>query len=436
MNPALKLRDALNRYKKSHPELIDWRFDLHQARGLEIGLKDNQIGGPYSAPSYKRSISGEIYLIWSGQRFTSARIDNQTIEDFSTSVQLWEKTAYHDPEGVGLHTPNALPDVKTYDPSVSDIIDNTSHRPFELLHHGKDFLHQEGMNQIDGKIKCFEDHRYILNSQGANIDYLQTPVEFYFEVNHRYGKSYAEKKWPRFEEIETLLKQTAAVGLLLEKEHHKTFSGTARIIFPPEMMESFVDHFLISNLYGSHVVNRQSRFSQADFESNRQVLRSDINIFIDNLQPYRRFTYPCTAELVPGGHLELIHSGCLQTPILNLKYSKKMGLEPTPAPISGGFFLRPSGGPAPSWNEMIHQTENGLIVHSVLGLHTQDASSGHFSLTADQCLTVENGEISGRVKAVINGDFMSSLLDETASFADCSGEDNPGFFFNASASSC
>ena len=59
-----RLIDSLKKYGKDDPDLLDWRFDLHESKGLEVGLKDNRIGGPYSAPAYKRSISGELYLIW------------------------------------------------------------------------------------------------------------------------------------------------------------------------------------------------------------------------------------------------------------------------------------------------------------------------------------------------------------------------------------
>ena len=108
-----------------------------------------------------------------------------------------------------------------------------------------------------------------------------------------------------------------------------------------------------------------------------------------------------------------------------------MGLEPTSL-LGGGFFIK-SQRPLPGWDELLQQTERGLIVYSVLGLHTQDASSGLFSLTADQCLMVEDGQITGKVKAVINGDFLASLLREESQFCLVSGEDNPGYAFLANA---
>ena len=39
--------------------------------------------------------------------------------------------------------------------------------------------------------------------------------------------------------------------------------------------------------------------------------------------------------------------------------------------------------------------ENGYIVHSVMGAHTANPTSGDFSVTTSTILRVENGEIAG-----------------------------------------
>jgi PmbA protein len=209
-------------------------------------------------------------------------------------------------------------------------------------------------------------------------------------------------------------------------------SGKIQLLFPPGIFESFLGQFLLTNLYGSLVVNRQSCFTLSDFKDERLVLREDLSLEANTLLPYRAMSYPCTSEGVAGGSVLFIDKGKLKTPILSLKYAKKAGLAPTPMP-SGGFFLKSSRS-IDTWEKLIKQTEHGMIVYSILGLHTQDTSSGHFSLTADQCLLVERGEIVGKVKAVINGDFLKALLQEDSRLAFLEGEDNPGFAFWASAS--
>lgn len=428
-----KLIDLLIEYSKNDADLEDWRFDLHETRGLEIGLKDNRIGGSYSAPAYKRSTSGELYLIWKGRRFTSTKIDLKSIEYFHDQIGAWKTTAYHDPEGAGLFTPQQIPEVLVEDAQVKTVIREEIQKAFELLDRGLKRLLDMGLRKVDGKLKCYEDLRTVANSQGFLKRYNQTPVDFYFEVNDSYGRSYHEKKWPDRSEIERIIEETGRFGKLLEKPAPTLKSGSMKLLFPPDIFEAFLGHFLINNLYGSLVVNRQSRFSIEDFRNKIRVLRDDLNIELNNLLPWRYFTYPCTNEGVPGGEIRLIKDGRLQTPILSLKYGRKIGLPPTPLPAGGrGIFVRT--GDSLSWEELIKTIDRGLIVLSVLGLHTQDSALGSFSLTADQSLLVENGQILGKTKAVINGDFLTSLNLNDSLFGTVEGEDNPGFLMRATAS--
>jgi PmbA protein len=433
MEIVAKLAELLEQTMVKDPELTAWRFNLYDAAGLEVGLKNNQIGGPYSAPSFKRSITGDIYLIWANQRFTSAKLDAQTVESFAENLNLWKTTAYFDTDGVALFDPGPIPEVSLAEPQVQQIVAGDFQYPFMILDQGLKQLREYGMHKVDGKVRCYQEHRFLKNSAGLTLDYWQTPVDFFFEVNDSYGESFSEKRIPTSGEVDHIIQNTGTIGRHLLTPVQAKVSGPVQLMFPPDVFESFVNHFLITNLLGSLVVNRQSSFALEDFYNRRPVLRDDLTVEINTLLPLRSFSYPCTTEAVPGGLVHLIAGGRLQTPILNLKYARKTGLAPTPVPLGGrGFFIK-SGRAMDSWDEQLKQMELGLVVYSVLGLHTQDSSSGKFSLTADQCLLVKNGTVSGKVKAVINGDFLGALKKESSQFAVVSGEDNPGFIFIANA---
>ncbi len=428
-----KLTKLLNQTMSKDSDLTAWRFNLYDTEGLEVGLKNNQIGGPYTAPSFKRSITGEIYLIWTKQRFTSAKLDAQTVESFTENLNLWKTTTYFDEDGVGLFNPERIPDVPLAESQVQQIVTGDFEYPFIILNQGLKRFQEYGMTKVDGKVRCYQEHRFFRNSTGLSFDYPRTPVDFFFEVNDSYGESFSEKRLPSSEEVNRIIENTGNIGHHLMIPAEAEITGPVQLIFPPDVFESFANHFLITNLLGSLVVNRQSSFSLDDFYNQRPVLRDDLSLEINTLLPLRAFSYQCTSEAVPGGLVNLIAAGRLQTPILNVKYARKTGLVPTPVPLGGrGFFVK-SKQAMDSWDEKLKKTELGLIVYSVLGLHTQDHSSGKFSLTADQCLLVKNGAVAGKVKAVINGDFLGALKKETSQFVAVAGEDNPGFIFVANA---
>jgi PmbA protein len=433
MEIVAKLTELLQRTMSENADLTAWRFNLYDSRGLEVGLKNSQIGGPYSAPSFKRSISGEIYLIWANHHFTSAKLDAQTVEAFTENLNLWKATAYYDADGVGLFSPEKIPDVSLTDPQIERILAGEFGYPFEILNQGLKRLQEYGLRKVDGKVRCYHEHRFFRNSAGLSFDYPQTPADFFFEVNDSYGESFSEKRLPSASEMDRVIENTGKIGRHLMVSVETQIAGPVQLFFPPDLFESFANHYLISNLLGSLVVNRQSCFALEDFYNHCPVLRDDLSLEINTLLPLKSFSYPCTSEAVPGGSIHIIVDGRLQTPILNLKYARKAGLTPTPLPSGGrGFFIK-SRQPMDLWDEKLKKTELALIVYSVLGLHTQDSSSGKFSLSADQCLLVKNGAVAGKVKAVINGDFLEALKKESSQFTTVTGEDNPGFTFMANA---
>jgi PmbA protein len=63
----------------------------------------------------------------------------------------------------------------------------------------------------------------------------------------------------------------------------------------------------------------------------------------------------------------------------------------------------------------------------VLGLHTQDRSSGNYSLSTSQAVLVRNGKIQGRVKATLTGNLFEQLRDNTLRMVSFPGQHSPGF---------
>ena len=66
-----------------------------------------------------------------------------------------------------------------------------------------------------------------------------------------------------------------------------------------------------------------------------------------------------------------------------------------------------------SQDALLERMNDGYIVHSVMGAHTANPTSGDFSVTTSTILRVENGEILGPVKqAGLSGNLAGALLDD------------------------
>ena len=435
-----RLKQRLNEYVgKKMPQgltLLGWRYDLHDLKLLEAGLKNSRLGGPYTAPSIKQVTEGEIFLIWqdeAGARaYTSGKIDLSTLEAFEESLELWEKTAYKDPNGVDLVDPYEPPAIPLAQEQARAIVEGDFSYPFQLLRKGQDTLSREyGLKKVDGRVHLAVDRRLVVNSKGLWVTYEQTPVSIFFEGEDTFGDSFGEKRLPTEEEYNSLLRYTGETIRQLKTEAQFTEEKEMYILLPPKVFAAFLDHYVVTNLSGGLVVNRQSAFSREDFFEHKQLFRKDLTIRADGTRPYRSSSYRCTGEGVSTGEVEYIRDGKLITPILNLKYAKRLEMQPTPIPVGGADGLIIDVDRQGGLEQVKHTMGEVLIVHSILGLHTQDYSTGRFSLTADQCLLVRNGEVQGKVRTVIAGDFVGALRAEDTVFATYPYEENPACCFRA-----
>ena len=65
---------------------------------------------------------------------------------------------------------------------------------------------------------------------------------------------------------------------------------------------------------------------------------------------------------------------------------------------------------AQSRDELIQTMDEGYIVHSVMGAHTANPTSGDFSVTTSTILRVEDGEIMGALKqAGVSGNLFKAI---------------------------
>ena len=74
----------------------------------------------------------------------------------------------------------------------------------------------------------------------------------------------------------------------------------------------------------------------------------------------------------------------------------------------------------------------GVLVLSLLGLHTQDTTRGDFSISAPQTLAVDGGALGAGVKAVLTGNFFEVLRDPELSFVTFEGFRTPGLLYRGS----
>ncbi len=253
----------------------------------------------------------------------------------------------------------------------------------------------------------------------------QTFFGYSFYADSLYGNGYSKRRLAPADELPRILADVRDTTAYMKQDgSFKADQAGNRVILDTGLAGSFISQYIGSNLSGSAVTNRQSAYSLEDFRERKQIIRTDISLVIDGLRPFESSSSRVTGEGVAGGRGFLVEQGRLNSPTLDLKYAGITGFEPTPG---GGLYIEldEAADRRRSMQDLVRGLDNGLLVYSVLGMHTQDSTSGRYSLSAPRCLVIENGEIKGKVKATLSGNFFDNINDPQSGFGWDPYEDNP-----------
>jgi PmbA protein len=430
MNSIAQLEQTLYQYTTKPPReelrIAGWRFAINQQEAAKVGIRDNKLGEVYAAPSVNQGCSGDLLIIWPGDLCSHATVNSAVIADIKNKLPIWQRGAFHDPEGAVLLKSDPFPLVALEDDKVRKIVQEDQEPLFQLLAQYMKELPNWNITSVQAGASAGWGIRHIRTSQGLSVSYAQTSFSTYVAADGLFSKSFAKRRLPKPEEITELL---SALGSTVEylKQEASAISGKIPVIFAPGLVQEFSAKYLLPNLSGNSVVNSQGAFSLADFQQHRKVFDPRINIIINPLRALELSSYLCTREGLPAEKCKLVEQGNLLTPFLTVKDSVKAGLKPTSLPQGAGIFLEVSQ--AKNYQDLIRSMESGILVHNVMGLHTQDSTSGNYSLSAPHCLKVENGKIIGRVKAVLSGNFLHHLADPTTQFGTQPSENFPAMQF-------
>ncbi|MBI4493620.1 MAG: hypothetical protein HY690_12590 [Chloroflexi bacterium] len=409
----------------ARPDVVGWRFDVSEGRSLQAGLKDSRLGGPYEPPSVSAGTGGGLYLRWSDGLVSHGDVDVRAVEQFEQRLAAWRLTAFEDPWAPEILEPRPMPEVETRDPAVEALLEGNPEFVFDLLARARQGATAHRVGLVDAGTGASAGERFVFNSRGLRMRSPETSFSFWLSGDDLYWRSFHKRRPIGDDEALFLIED---VGRTVEalKQPDQFSPGPMPVVLPPSVLEEFVRTFLGANLAGSGVVNGQSAFKLEDFTSGRQVARADVDLWVDTTLPLEPAASPCSSEGVPGGRLALVRGGKLVTPMLDLKYAARAGLPPTPVPRGHPGLLLRLGSPLATESQLIGQVERGLLVLSVLGMHTQDPTTGTYSLVAPQSRVIRNGQLGGTAKAVLAGNFFANLQDAATRFASFPLELNPG----------
>lgn len=415
---------------KSSPEtdqlkIKEWRIFVHEAQLISLGIKENSPGSVYTPPSYRQGESGEVYIIWEDGRLSQVQVQafsqSMTLEFWKEQLAEWRQASYEDPEGAEIPEPEALPLNAVEDRAIQKIITGEDQVLFDQLEHV--LQRKPDQAKLNASIQTAWGYRHVRNSKGLAVSYQESQYAISFSLDSLVGGGFAKRRLARPEEWERIWNRTIGYYEALHHEAPEVTPGTT-VIFSPGLVGDMLGQFVLPNFIGQSVLDGQSAFKVEDFRDKQKVFREDITLLVDPFQPYELGSYLVTAEGVPAERTVLVRNGLLQTPILRMKDSRRWGAKPTGISHGTSGLYLTSAQEIP-WEEILMSIEDGILILSVLGMHTQNSVSGEYSLSAPQSLRIQKGKIIGKRDVKLSGNFFRDLAAAETRFGKESADNKP-----------
>jgi len=407
-----------------------WSVHSSESCGLSLGIKDREIGNAHVPLKLGESRGARYRFVWDDGKVSRGYVERRLLEgDPQRALVVARAAAYDDPDAACVAGPASFADVEMHDAGAARLANGDVESLVSRLDAVRRRVAEHGFRTWSGSFSAGLARSRVVSSAGLDVGCEGTSCGWHVTFNGEAGDGFSARAPESDEAFESRLDRLALTADLLDREAVPPAAGIRPVILHPHVVERYVIGTLLENLDGATVAHGEGHFRREQFGTDRPVLREDIGLRIDPLQPLKSGSYRYTTEGVPAAACAFIERGRLLRPLLDLKYARRLGLDPTPLPSdSDTLFLE--GPPPLSIDAAVAEAGGGALVLSVLGVHTQDSASGDFSLSAPQVLVLGPDGPIGRMRGTISGNLFELLSADTLRFVAFEGENLPGLLFH------
>jgi PmbA protein len=422
--------EKLQAFRSDGQAIRDWSVYQSESRRLSLGTKDRQTGVVHAPLTVSEGCGARYLLVWTDGRISRGSLERRQLDqDADTALAQARSVSFEDPDSDQVQGPGEFPEVDLCDNGVARLAGGEVGPLVRRLAAIRRLVEDGQFKTWSGSFGGSEASVRLRTSRGLDLGGQGTSFGWHATLNGEIGDGFGARTMDTDQEFAERLDRLSDLAQRLGVPGESPAGGVMPVLMHPNVVENFVLGTLLGNLQGSTVVNGEGYFRKEQFGSSDPVLRSDLNLRLDPLVPMKSGSYRFTSEGVPAGRCNFIEFGRLVRPVLNLKYARRFGGSPTPVP-TGMDTLHLEGPPELTEQGGYDAATGGVLVLSVLGAHTQDASSGDFSLSAPQALGITGGKPAGRLRGTLSGNLFDLLRSEDLTLVRFEGEHTPGLLAN------
>lgn len=387
-------------------------------RSVSINTKLEHI--EYARESFARGIG--IRAIVSGAVGFSSTNREDSIEEASLLAVRSARASQPDPDWSSLPHQGSYPAVHgVFDPKLAGI------ELSECVELAADLIRgvtSAGAVPTSGGLAVSTGTGYIVNTNGIEHTEEGTSIAASIECIVKDGSGIStayEFDISRNLDIDTYEIGKRAGELAKQSLHGgKIETSRTAVLFCPLAIADILEYTFIPSLSADNVQKGRSMLSQIGAE----VAAGELTICDDGLRTGGIGTAQTDDEGTSSQKTAIIEDGILKNHLHDAYTAGKADLASTGNAIRAGYGTTPSidvrnlviGYPP---GDIVAETQNGVLVHSVIGAHTANPYSGDFSIEARNSFLVEYGEVKQPIKSLmIAGNIFDMLKNIDGAGAD------------------
>lgn len=412
-------------------DISDYRINLGAGHGARVGIRDNDVGSVYSPISFSDTIGGSFLIQWKNGRLSRGNLDGNSRDQLDTILATARAAAYDDPDAAQFLGPQEVHPLRLSSPDVPPLFGERAGYLLEVVQMLQGVAERHTVKTLNGGVGAGMSESWVRTSRGLSLYAEGTSFSFSASFDGIIGDGFRRRTLVDEAEVVARIERVGDLLDRLRQPAPEAVSGQRQVVLHPNVAYSMFDFFVWGNMGGSSVFHGQSPWRREDFTEGRQVFRDDLQVRVDPWEPLGPGSFGWTGEGIPSRPETYIDGGRLVSPILDLKYARRLNL-PTRTPPGGEHSIHIEGPPEVEWETLLGEVKDGVLVLSVLGLHTQDRTSGAYSLSAPQALLIRDGQAQGRVKVTLSGNFLDHLRDQEMKLVRFEGQHSPGMIYGGS----
>ncbi len=378
-------------------------------RSISINIKLDHIG--YARESFVRGIG--IRAIVSGAVGFSSTNQKTSLKEASELAVRSARVSQPDPDWRSLPHRDRYPQIHgVFDSRLAEIEQSECvERAVEMIRGAASM----GVTPTSGSLTTSTFTEYILNTNEIEHTEKGTSITAVIECIVKDGASIStayEFDISRSLEIDTYEIGRRA-GELAKRSLHGGKMQTTRtaVLLSPLAIADILEYAFIPSLSADNVQKGRSMLPLI----GAKIAPDELNLFDDGLRARGIGTSQADDEGTPSQKTVIIKDGIMEGHLYDAYTAGKAGLTSTGNAMRSGYAATPSIDVRnlvleypPS--DVIAETQNGVLVHSVIGAHTANPYSGDFSVEARNSFLIENGEVKKPIKSLMIAGNVFDLL--------------------------